>query len=71
METRMVYIPRAVYPKYAELPWDELVAAAERGDEGVRFREGEDGYALMRGAAPHESSLQGKSLLWFQGWFNG
>jgi hypothetical protein len=46
---RMVMIPRAVYGQYAGLPWDDLVAAAERGENGVTFRTGLEGYALMRG----------------------
>ena len=66
---RMVVIPRKVYPQHASKPWDELVATAEAGTDGVKFYDGSEGFALMRGAQPSEKSLIGKSLLYFQAWF--
>lgn len=68
---RMVVIPRQAYSQYAALPWEQLVAACERGEGGLKFSDGSEGYALMRHAQPSEKSLTGKSLLYFQGWFGG
>jgi len=65
---QLVRIPRAVYAKYHQLPWAELKAAAERGDDGLALSDSDSyGFAWMR-EGDKGGMLEGKSSLFCQGW---
>lgn len=65
---RLVVVPRAHYGKYLALPFADLLAAAERGEDGLRIAGSNDyGDAYFR-EGDRGGMLEGKSSLYFQGW---
>jgi len=68
MASVLVKVPRASFGKYSRVPFAELLAAAERGEDGLSVTDNttERDYAYF-----HDGEgrfLKGKSCLLIQGW---
>lgn len=72
MSEVVVVVPREALSKYELLPWVEVVAAAERGDDGLTTaatsHTAKPDTAVLRGAHSRERSLQGCTMLYSRGW---
>lgn len=65
---RLIVVPRGVLAEVWHLPWSELCLLADRGDRGITYATGNEGYVLLREGQGRDGSLVGKSLVYFQGW---
>lgn len=66
--TKLVRVPRALHPKYAAMPWAEVLAAAERGDDGLEITDTKNfGFSYFR-KGDRGGMLADRPTLFFQGW---
>lgn len=64
----LVIVPRAHFGKYHQMPFADLLAAAERGEDGLTVSDAHSyGSAFFR-EGDKGGPLEGKSSLYFQGW---
>ena len=74
MRMRVIVIPREVFPLYHPLPWDQVEAAAFAGTDGLAplivaaLDAPDPDLAFVRPARKDDRSLQGRTLLYRQGW---
>lgn len=65
---RLIVVPRAHYAKYHPLPYAEVLAAAERGDDGLTVTNSKDYGAAYFREGDKGGMLEGRASLFFQGW---
>lgn len=64
----LVQCPRVVWGKYSDMPWKDVVAAAERGDDGLTITDSKKyGYAFLR-EGDKGGILEDKTSLYHQAW---
>lgn len=70
IDHELVYVPRAVHAKYAQMPYADLVAAAKRGDDGMFLTSAKNygGSYWRKADKGGVLESQGNTSLYFQGW---
>jgi hypothetical protein len=65
---KLIYVPRAVAPSVWHVSWADLCGMADRGEQGIAYATGDEGYVLMREGLASDRALDGRALVYFQGW---